>query len=138
MTDQNFRFGAILMTLSTFVFAMQDGISRHLADTYNVYMVVMIRYWFFALFVLALAARRLPGGIAARRANHGPPRSGASSPRMSASRLDLPEPDGPIRKANSPLATSRLTLDSAGRVEALYCLVTLSSLITRCQCSDGT
>ncbi len=65
MTDQNFRLGAMLMTLSAFVFAMQDGISRHLADSYNVYMVVMIRYWFFALFVLALAARRLPGGIGA-------------------------------------------------------------------------
>lgn len=70
MTDQNFRFGAILMTLSTFVFAMQDGISRHLADTYNVYMVVMIRYWFFAAFVLAVAARN-PGGLrAAIRTRH--------------------------------------------------------------------
>lgn len=61
MTDQNFRFGAILMTLSTFVFAMQDGISRHLADTYNVYMVVMIRYWFFAAFVIVLALARRGG-----------------------------------------------------------------------------
>jgi drug/metabolite transporter (DMT)-like permease len=50
------------MTAAAFVFAMQDGISRHLAGAYNVYMVVMIRYWFFALFVLALAARN-PGGI---------------------------------------------------------------------------
>lgn len=65
MTEQNFRLGALLMTAAAFVFAMQDGISRHLAGAYNVYMVVMIRYWFFALFVLALAARRLPGGIAA-------------------------------------------------------------------------
>jgi drug/metabolite transporter (DMT)-like permease len=62
MTDQNFRLGALLMTAAAFVFAMQDGISRHLAGAYNVYMVVMIRYWFFALFVLALAARN-PGGI---------------------------------------------------------------------------
>ncbi len=62
MTDQNFRQGALLMTGAAFVFAMQDGISRHLAGAYNVYMVVMIRYWFFALFVLALAARN-PGGI---------------------------------------------------------------------------
>lgn len=62
MTDQNFRLGAMLMTAAAFVFAMQDGMSRHLAGAYNVYMVVMIRYWFFALFVLALAARN-PGGI---------------------------------------------------------------------------
>ena len=43
---------------------MQDGISRHLAGEYNVFMVVMIRFWFFALFVMALAARK-PGGIRA-------------------------------------------------------------------------
>jgi drug/metabolite transporter (DMT)-like permease len=49
------------MCLTTFVFAMQDGISRFLADEYNVYLVIMIRYWFFAAFVLFLAQRR--GGI---------------------------------------------------------------------------
>jgi len=41
---------------------MQDGISRILAAEYNVLMVVMIRYWFFALFVIAIAARK-PGGL---------------------------------------------------------------------------
>jgi drug/metabolite transporter (DMT)-like permease len=46
------------------VFALQDGISRHLAGTYNTYMVVMVRYWFFAAFVIALAARA-PGGLKA-------------------------------------------------------------------------
>ncbi|MDW4550226.1 DMT family transporter [Defluviimonas sp. D31] len=64
MNEQNFRLGAILMTATAFVFAMQDGISRHLAGEYNVYMVVMIRYWFFAAFVIAVAVRRT-GGIAA-------------------------------------------------------------------------
>jgi len=44
------------------VFALQDGVSRHLAENYNTWMVVMIRYWFFAAFVLAIAARK-PGGI---------------------------------------------------------------------------
>jgi drug/metabolite transporter (DMT)-like permease len=62
MTTQNQTLGIWLMVATTLVFALQDGLSRHLADTYNVMMVVMIRYWFFALFVLALAAR-LPGGI---------------------------------------------------------------------------
>lgn len=58
----NVRLGILLMVASTFVFAMQDGISRHLASTYNVYMVVMIRFWFFAAFVVVLTARH-SGGI---------------------------------------------------------------------------
>ena len=52
------------MVATTFVFAMQDGISRHLASEYNVFMVVMIRYWFFAAFVLTVTGRRA-GGIRA-------------------------------------------------------------------------
>lgn len=64
MSENNTRLGIMLMIATTFVFAMQDGISRHLAGNYNVLMVVMIRYWFFGAFVLALAARR-PGGIRA-------------------------------------------------------------------------
>ncbi|CUH42459.1 DMT family transporter [Ruegeria atlantica] len=63
MTQQNnTRAGIALMIGATIVFALQDGISRHLAGTYNTYMVVMIRYWFFAAFVIALAARA-PGGL---------------------------------------------------------------------------
>ena len=58
MTQTNTRLGIILMLATTFVFAMQDGISRHLAAEYNVWMVVMIRYWFFAAFVIAFAARQ--------------------------------------------------------------------------------
>ncbi|MEM6307495.1 MAG: DMT family transporter, partial [Pseudomonadota bacterium] len=50
-----------LMVATTFVFALQDGISRHLAGEYNVWMVVMIRYWFFAAFVLTLSARQAGG-----------------------------------------------------------------------------
>lgn len=56
--------GIALMIGATIVFALQDGMSRHLAGTYNTWMVVMIRYWFFAAFVLALSARR-PGGLGA-------------------------------------------------------------------------
>ena len=52
MAQSNLRLGIILMIATTFVFAMQDGISRHLAGEYNVFMVVMIRYWFFAAFVI--------------------------------------------------------------------------------------
>jgi drug/metabolite transporter (DMT)-like permease len=60
----NARAGIALMIATTFVFAMQDGISRHLAGNYNTFMVVMIRYWFFAAFVITIAARR-PGGLRA-------------------------------------------------------------------------
>ncbi len=62
MIEQNTRLGIWLMVATTFVFAMQDGISRHLAENYNVLMVIMIRYWFFAAFVIALAVRQA-GGI---------------------------------------------------------------------------
>ncbi len=61
MEKHNFRLGVILMILTTFVFASQDGISRHLASEYNVMMIVMIRYWFFALFVIALVSRHKGG-----------------------------------------------------------------------------
>jgi len=71
MTDQNTRLGIAMMVLTTFIFAVQDGISRHLAGEYNVFMVVMIRYWFFAAFVMAVAARRA-GGLRAAAATAQP------------------------------------------------------------------
>lgn len=61
MNEQNTRKGIWLMVATTLVFAAQDAISRHLAGQYNVYMVVMIRYWFFAAFVIAVAARQAGG-----------------------------------------------------------------------------
>jgi drug/metabolite transporter (DMT)-like permease len=61
MTEQSNRQGIYLMILTTFVFAAQDGISRHLAENYNTLMVVMIRYWFFAAFVIAIAVRKAGG-----------------------------------------------------------------------------
>ncbi len=53
--------GIRLMIAATLVFSLQDGISRYLASEYNVLMVVMIRYWFFAAFVIAVAGRRAGG-----------------------------------------------------------------------------
>jgi drug/metabolite transporter (DMT)-like permease len=58
MAEQNTRLGIGLMVVTTLIFAVQDGISRHLAGEYNVLMVVMIRYWFFAAFVIAVASRQ--------------------------------------------------------------------------------
>lgn len=63
-TPQNTRLGIWLMIATATVFAAQDGVSRHLAEATNVYMVVTIRFWFFAAFVIALAAR-MPGGLRA-------------------------------------------------------------------------
>ncbi|MEX0367464.1 MAG: DMT family transporter [Ruegeria sp.] len=60
----NTRLGIALMIAVSVVFASQDGISRHLAAEYNVFMVVMIRYWFFAAFVISVAARKA-GGVRA-------------------------------------------------------------------------
>ncbi|MCE8539294.1 DMT family transporter [Ruegeria pomeroyi] len=65
--QNNIPAGIALMLAATVVFALQDGISRHLASSYNTYMVVMIRYWFFAAFVIALAARSRGGLRAATR-----------------------------------------------------------------------
>lgn len=61
MVPQNTRLGIALMVMTMVVFAVQDGFSRHLASTYNVPMVVMIRYWFFGLFVVTLASRKAGG-----------------------------------------------------------------------------
>ena len=62
MTKQNERLGILLMIITTIVFASQDGLSKYLATEYNVYMVVMIRYWFFAAFVISMSSQRT-GGI---------------------------------------------------------------------------
>ncbi|MDF1620819.1 DMT family transporter [Pseudothioclava nitratireducens] len=62
MAEQDTRKGIWLMVAVTFIFAMQDGISRHIAGEYNVFMALMVRFWFFAGFVIVLAARA-PGGL---------------------------------------------------------------------------
>ncbi|MEP3636683.1 MAG: DMT family transporter [Paracoccaceae bacterium] len=57
----NTRLGIALMMAVSVVFALQDGISRHLAGEYNVLMIVMVRYWFFAAFVISIASRKAGG-----------------------------------------------------------------------------
>lgn len=69
--QNNTRLGIMLMIATTFVFAVQDGISRHLAENYNVIMIVMIRYWFFAAFVITIATRQ-SGSIRAAAATKQP------------------------------------------------------------------
>ncbi|TDT73901.1 EamA domain-containing membrane protein RarD [Litoreibacter halocynthiae] len=63
MSGNDTKRGIMLMSLTMLIFASQDGISRYLAGEYNVMMVVMIRYWFFAAFVLTVSAKRA-GSIA--------------------------------------------------------------------------
>ena len=63
----NHRLGIVLMVLTSLIFACQDGISKHLAVEYNSMMVVMIRYWFLGIFVVALAMTRSDGIRSAAR-----------------------------------------------------------------------
>lgn len=62
--------GIWLMVAAVASFAAQDGFSRHLATEYNTLMIVMVRYWVFAGFVLLLAARRPEGLRASFRTVH--------------------------------------------------------------------
>lgn len=70
MSTSSNTLGFWLMSLTSLIFALQDGISRHLAQEYNVFMIVMVRYWFFAAFVLVIAQRS--GGIAKVRRSSKP------------------------------------------------------------------
>jgi drug/metabolite transporter (DMT)-like permease len=57
MAEQNNRRGTGLLIAAMLVFALQDGISRHLGSNYNVFSIVMARYWIFALFGFYLMYR---------------------------------------------------------------------------------
>ena len=63
-TPPSNQLGILLMLGAAVTFGLQDGLSRLLAEAYNVMSVITIRYWAFALFVLAFSASR-PGGIRA-------------------------------------------------------------------------
>lgn len=58
------------MIAAVAAFAAQDGFSRYLAATYNTPMIIMIRYWVFALFVVVLALRKTDGLLASVRSRH--------------------------------------------------------------------
>ena len=64
------RAGILLMVAASFVFAVQDGISKYLSSAYGVPPIVMLRYVFLALFVTWLVGRRRGGlrrALATRR-----------------------------------------------------------------------
>ncbi len=66
-SSKNPTKGIWLMIAAVAAFAAQDGFSRHLAGEYTTLMIVMIRYWAFAAFVILLALRRPEGPRAAIR-----------------------------------------------------------------------
>ena len=55
------QLGYLFTLLAISIFAIQDGISKHLAGAYPPFLVVMIRYWVFVLFATALASRARGG-----------------------------------------------------------------------------
>ncbi|MGQ2909537.1 MAG: DMT family transporter [Aliihoeflea sp.] len=61
------RAGMFYMIATCAVFAVQDGVSRHVAESVSVYMVVMLRFWFFAALAIMWAARSAGGLAAATR-----------------------------------------------------------------------
>lgn len=65
--SRNPTLGIWLMVAAVAAFAAQDGFSKHLAGTYSTQMIIMIRYWVFAGFVVVLALRRPEGARAAIR-----------------------------------------------------------------------
>ncbi|MFN3614020.1 MAG: DMT family transporter [Rubrimonas sp.] len=64
------RRGILLMIGAMVVFALQDAVSKHLATHYSPFFVTMIRYWFFAAFVIGLSARRAGGLRQVMRTRH--------------------------------------------------------------------
>ena len=57
----NVRNGIIIIVLATLFFALMDGVSRYLAETYNVFVINMIRSWVLALFVISISLRKKNG-----------------------------------------------------------------------------
>ena len=52
------RSGIILMLSATLFFAIMDGVSRYLAETYNVMLINMLRAWVLAIIVILISIRK--------------------------------------------------------------------------------
>ena len=70
--SRNPTLGIWLMVAAVATFAAQDAFAKHLAGTYSTQMIIMIRYWVFAGFVILLALRRPEGPRAAVRSSRLP------------------------------------------------------------------
>ena len=65
------RTGYIFTLLAIVIFSLQDGISKHLGTSYPPVFIGMLRFWGFAVFAVALAARS-EGGLRAAAATRRP------------------------------------------------------------------
>ena len=57
----NVKKGIFIIILATLFFAIMDGVSRYLAETYNVFVINMIRSWVLALLVTLISLRKKNG-----------------------------------------------------------------------------
>ena len=57
----NAKKGIFIIIIATLFFAIMDGVSRYLAETYNVFVINMIRSWVLALFVILISLRKKDG-----------------------------------------------------------------------------
>ena len=57
----NVKNGILLIILATLFFATMDGVSRYLAETYNVFVINMIRSWVLAILVISISLRKENG-----------------------------------------------------------------------------
>ncbi len=55
------RLGIILMVSATLFFAVMDGVSRYLAEMYNVMVINMLRAWVLAFIVILISMRKGKG-----------------------------------------------------------------------------
>ena len=60
----------MFVLLAVFVFAAQDGFSKYLGTQYSAIFITMVRYWFFAAFVLVICARKSGGIRRAAKTKH--------------------------------------------------------------------
>src|SRR5690606_34071430 len=55
------KLGALFTIAAVFVFGLQDGVSKLLAQQYHVFFVITVRYWAFLLVLITVFARRRGG-----------------------------------------------------------------------------
>ena len=57
----NLKIGIAMMVIATLCFGLMDGVSRYLAQNYNVIIINMLRSWVLALLVILFALRKKNG-----------------------------------------------------------------------------
>ena len=72
LSRRDLRMGYAFALAAITIFALQDGISKHLGQLYPPVFVTMIRYWAFAAFALVLAARARGGMSATAKSRRRP------------------------------------------------------------------